>query len=250
MPNTETLDRTFPARLTCRYLLESPAVATAQSLLVVTLHGFGADAESMLALTKRLFEPRHFIVALEGPYQFFRDTNARDVGYGWVTGKRPADSIRLHHEMVSHVLDEVGREFDIPPERRVLAGFSQSVALNYRFVATHPEAVRGVLAICGGLPGDWETGAYQPVSAAVLHIARRQDQFYPPEVTNRYPGRLRMRAADVEFHLLEGGHQAPSNGSLIVEPWTAKLLNRPKPETPGAGTPRDRFERLPLEPQS
>ena len=88
--------------------------------------------------------------------------------------------------MLLHVTDEAGKEFGIPPERRVLVGFSQSVGLNYRFVATHPDAVRGVIGICGGLPGDWDDGAYQPVTAAVLHIARGGDEYYPPAVTEGY----------------------------------------------------------------
>jgi hypothetical protein len=47
--------------------------------------------------------------------------------------------------MVLHVAEEAGREFSIPRERRLLVGFSQSVALNYRLAATHPDAVRGAI---------------------------------------------------------------------------------------------------------
>jgi predicted esterase len=56
--------------------------------------------------------------------------------------------------MVLHVLDEAGGQLGIPPERHLLAGFSQAMALNYRFASTYPDAIRGVIAICGGLPGD------------------------------------------------------------------------------------------------
>jgi hypothetical protein len=114
----------------------------------------------MLHLTARLFERQPVIAALQGPNQFFLGVGNCDVGYGWITNDRPTKSIRLHHEMVSHVADEAGKQFSIPPERRLLVGFSQSVGLNYRFVATHPDAVRRVIGICGGLPGDWDDGAY------------------------------------------------------------------------------------------
>jgi predicted esterase len=126
--------------------------------------------------------------------------------------------------MVLQVLDEVGRQFGIPADQRLLVGFSQAVALNYRLAATCPGAIRGVIAICGGLPGDWDEGAYQPVSAAVLHIARRQDEYYPPNVTGHYADRLRRRAADVEFHLLDGGHHIPSDGNRLVGPWLQRIL--------------------------
>ena len=195
----------------------------ARTPLVVTLHGFGANPEIMLPLTARLFDTPPAIAALQGPYQFFLGAGSQDVGYGWITNRRPAESIRLHRDMVLHVLDEAGRQFGIPPERRLLAGFSQAVGLNYRLAATCPGMVRGVIAICGGLPGDWDEGAYGTVSAAVVHIARREDEYYPPSVTGHYEERLRRRAADVEFHLIGGGHQIPS-GKGIVGPWMRRIL--------------------------
>lgn len=219
-----TSEQTFPARLDCRYLLRAPDNVDSKTPLVVTLHGFGANPEIMLHLTARLFRTEPVIAAIAGPYQFFLPTPERKVGYGWITSVHPAESIRLHHDMVSHVLDEVGARFSIDPARRLLVGFSQSVALNYRFSATCPNAVRGVLAICGGLPGDWETGAYQPVTASVLHIARRADEYYAPDLTEKYPNRLRHRATDVEFHLIDGGHQMPSSASGIVTPWLNRIL--------------------------
>lgn len=216
-------DRSFSARLDCHYLLQAPDGVDTRTPLVVTLHGFGANPESMLKLTARLFDVPVIVAAVQGPYQFFLNAETRDAGYGWITNRRPAESIRLHRDMVLHVLDEVGTEFGIPAGRRLLAGFSQAVALNYRFAATCPEAIRGVIAICGGLPGDWDDGDYKTVSAAILHIARRQDQYYPPAVTEAYAQRLRTRAVDVEFHLVDGGHQMPSEGNRIVSPWLRRL---------------------------
>jgi predicted esterase len=178
----------------------------------------------MLKMTARLFEVRPVIAALQGPFQFFLSTAAREVGYGWITNRGPAESIRLHHEMVLYVLDEVGSEFGIPKDRRLLVGFSQAVALNYRFSASCPDAIRGVIAACGGLPGDWGNAPVQPIRASVLHIAARQDEFYPPAVTESYPGKLRQHAEDVEFHLIDGGHRMPSCGAVIVAPWLSRIL--------------------------
>ena len=220
----DALDRTFSVRLDCHYLLRAPDLVDARTPLVVTLHGFGSNPESMLHLTARLFDTPPVIAALQGPNQFFLGARNQEVGYGWITNRNPAESIRLHRDMVLHVLDEAGRQFGIPPERRLLAGFSQSVALNYRLAATCPGIVRGVIAICGGLPGAWDEGAYQTVSAAVMHIARRQDEYYPPSVTEHYVERLRRHAADVEFHLIDGGHQIPSDGRRLVGPWLQRIL--------------------------
>ena len=225
------IERTFSARLDAHYLLQPPGEGSGPPILVVALHGFGANPQTMLRLTDRLFDGRAAIAALQGPNQFFLGQRNLEVGYGWITSRHAAESIRLHHEMLLHVLEEAGREFGIAPERRLLAGFSQAVGLNYRFAATYPHAVRGIAGICGGLPGDWETGSYSPVTAALLHIARREDEFYPPAVTERYAERLRLRATDVEFHLLDGGHTIPSNGRVIVGPWVERILAAPQSQS-------------------
>ena len=216
--------RSFSARLDCHYLLRGPERSDERTLLVVALHGFSSSPDVMLPLTANMFGPHHAIAALQGPNQFFLGAKAGEVGYGWNTNRYPAESIRLHHDMVLHVLEEAGRELGIPPERRLLLGFSQPVSLNYRFAAACPLAVRGVIALCGGLPGDWEEHCDRPIPASVLHIARREDEYYPPAVTGRYPERLSLRVRDAEFHLIDGGHRFPSAGSAIAEGWLNRIL--------------------------
>jgi len=216
--------RSFSARLDCHYLIYAPEPVTADTLLAVTLHGFGQTPEAMLRLTALMLGPKHAIAAVQGPNQFYLSQASNQVGYCWITHRHSASSIRLHHEMLLYVLDEAGRRYGIPPERRLLVGFSQPVGLNYRFAATHPAAVRGVIGICGGLPKNWEEGPYQKAQAALLHIARREDEFYKPDVTGHYAERLRLRADDVEFHLLEGEHRFPSKAGPLVERWIARVF--------------------------
>jgi predicted esterase len=217
-------ERTFSARLGCRYLLDVPETTGPRAVLVAALHGFGQNPEDMLRLTRHMVGPRHAIAAIEGPYGFFLGAGTDKVGYGWITSRRAAESIRLHQEMVSHVLEEAGRELAIPAERRVLIGFSQPVSLNYRFAEAHPDSVRGVAGLCGGLPGNWDDEHPGRIRAAVLHIARSQDEFYPAERTEQYARRLRLRCDEVEFHLLEGGHRFPSGAGPIWENWLNRIL--------------------------
>jgi predicted esterase len=65
---------------------------------------------------------------------------------------------------------------------------------------------------------------HQQIDASVLHIAARQDEYYPPSVTESYPERLRRHAADVEFHLIDGGHRMPGSARAIVTPWLRHIL--------------------------
>ena len=226
MPVEAPEHRTFSAQLDCHYLLAKPDAVDDRTLLVTTLHGYGMNAETMLRLTASWF-PEQAIASVQGPSSFFLSTGtpASEVGYSWVTRNHAASWIRLHHEMILRVMDEAGKQCRIPPERRLLVGFSQPVGLNYRFAATHPDAVRGVIGVCGGIPGNWEQGPYGKVSASLLHIARRQDEFYPPGVTEQYPDRLRLRADDVEFQMLDGGHRFPSKAKPVVDGWIDRVFD-------------------------
>lgn len=215
---------TFSARLDCRYLLHVPEPMPECPILIAALHGFGQSPEEMLPLTTNLAGRRHIVAALQAPNQFYLSQQRNKVGYCWATHKHSDSCVRLHHEMLLHVLGETGRKFDIPCERRILLGFSQPVGMNYRFAATHPSAIRGVIGICGGVPKNWEDGPYQRVTASLLHLARQEDEFYPPEVTADFAERLLLRATDVEFHMLEGGHRMPSKAQHIVQRWLDRII--------------------------
>jgi predicted esterase len=202
----------FAARIDCRYLVQRPDEAGSP------VQGYGMDAETMLRLVSTWF-PGNTIISMQAPHPFYRDVHTREVGYSWATHAQSEESVRLHHEMLLHVLAATGDR----PERRLLVGFSQPVGLNYRFAATYPGAVRGVIGVCGGMPKDWETGArYGQVDAALLHIARSEDEIYPAALTRQYPARLGIRAQDAEFLELPGGHRFPSLAQPAVQDWVKR----------------------------
>jgi predicted esterase len=213
--------RRFELPLRCRYLLRPPGRRQEDSLLFVVLHGHGMTPEQMLGLTAPLIGEEHSIASLQAPHQIWlnaEDAGRSRVGFHWATSFEPEHSRALHHAMIRRVLEECG----FPAGQTVLLGYSQSVSLNYRFVCAHPEAVRGVIGICGGLPGDWDQGNSR-THAGALHIAAREDRYYPPEVTGTYPERLRRRIPDVEFHIVEGGHRVPSAAGELVRAWVKRL---------------------------
>jgi predicted esterase len=127
--------------------------------------------------------------------------------------------------MVLQTLASLRERFQVGADRCVLAGFSQPVGLNYRFAATHPDQVRAVIGICGGVPRDWEDSKYQPVNASLLHISRDEDQYYPTAVAQTFAERLRSHASDVEFHLIPGPHRFPSKAHKIVRPWLDRVFS-------------------------
>src|SRR4051794_34938702 len=109
-------NHTFTATLDCFYRLYAPVDVTSCPLLFVTLHGFGQDPDTILPLTGRMVGQSHVIAAPEGPSLFYMDQKSDRVGHSWVTRKHAASSIRLHHDILLHVLDDAGRNYGIPPE--------------------------------------------------------------------------------------------------------------------------------------
>src|SRR5258707_258261 len=118
--------RTFMSRLECRYLLDTPAEIGARTMLALTLHGYGSNPEMMLRLTRTLLGDEPVIASIQAPSQFYlKQTPDSPVGYCWATHAHSEESVRMHHEMLLHVIGEMEQRFRIPSSRRILVGFSQ-----------------------------------------------------------------------------------------------------------------------------
>lgn len=224
----ETFERhTYTAALDCRYLLHVPEQVDTGAVLALTLHGYGSTPEAMLNLTAGLVGSRRIIASLQAPNQHYLSQGEPGkepaIGYNWGVRDHWESAVRLHHDMVRECLSALRVRFNIPPQRCLLVGFSQPVGLNYRFAATYPDEAGGVIGICGGVPRDWEEDKYRRVTAAILHIAREEDEFYPPARSLQFAERLRARAGDVEFHMLPGGHRFPSKARDIARPWIERV---------------------------
>jgi len=218
-------ERTFNAQITLRYDIVAAELRPAP--LLIALHGYGASKWHALREAKMIAPAGFALAALQGPHQHLREPKEKGgplrYGFGWLTNFHPEESVAIHHQALLRMIDEISGEEICDPKRIFLLGFSQSCALNYRFAFTHPNVLRGVIGICGGLPGDWETNdAYQETAAAVLHLAGEHDEYYGPERVANYATQLRQRAQDVEFRSFDAGHEISAEMRPDIREW---LLN-------------------------
>lgn len=180
--------------------------------LLIALHGYGAGKWHATREAK-LMVPEDFAIASpQGPHQHLREPKTPGgplrFGFGWLTNFRPAESVAIHHRALLDIIESLTAEGLADRSRIFLLGFSQSCALNYRFAFTNPDVLRGVIGICGGLPGDWETSSvYRDTSASVFHLAGTLDEYYPPARVSNYEQQLRQRAGEVEFRSYNAGHE-------------------------------------------
>lgn len=216
------IDITINAEARLYYDLSAPDEQPAP--LLVALHGYGSNKRRMMR-DARACAPAAFAVAsLQGFHQHMKKPREPGgpprYGFGWLTNFHPEDSIALHHRALLSLIEQLTMRGVARRDAVFLLGFSQSCALNYRFAFTHAESLRGVVGVCGGLPGDWETSAlYRETRAAVLHINGTRDEFYPPERVEDYRTRLRTRASDVEQHAMDAGHELTPAMCETIQAW-------------------------------
>jgi predicted esterase len=193
--------------------------------LLVAFHGYEGNKESMMALAQKINSSDFIIASVQGPNAFFvRDsdpgkTSKPKIGFGWMMQYKAEETIALHHRTLLGIIDEVSKEHRIDRAAIFLLAFSQSVSLNYRFGFTHPGVIRGVIAVCGGIPGDWDQDKYHKSDTDVLIIAGETDEFYPAERTRTFKDALSKRARSVEYQCFPVGHVFPRESLPVIDQW-------------------------------
>jgi len=203
------LDRILEARINLYYDLRPGTVTPAP--LLIALHGYGANKRQMMR-EAQLMAPEQFAIAsVQGFHQHIKEPREAGgplrFGFGWLTNFKSEESVAVHHRAMLDLIDILTDEGIADSSRIFLLGFSQSCALNYRFAFTHPEYLRGVVGICGGIPGDWETSTtYRQAQLDVFHLAGTRDEFYSPERVKDYERQLKTRARSVKFKSYDAPH--------------------------------------------
>ncbi len=189
--------------------------------LLVALHGYGQNKEAALRFAQGIRDHTQSdwtLAALQAPHpHHIRREGGLGAGFSWVSSYEPAEDVRNHHLFLTHVIEHAHREGWTDRKGAFLFGFSQSVSLNYRFAAAHPERVRGVVAVAGATPSDWSED--ETLDVPVLHLAPTEDEAYPLERARHFKAQLERRARDVTWLELPGKHRVPRAGYSVVGAW-------------------------------
>lgn len=217
-----TTDETLQARINLYYDLQPAANSLAP--LLIALHGYGAFKEQMMREAQQMAPDRFAIASLQGFHQHMKPSREPGgpprYGFGWLTRYRSEESVAVHHQAILDLIDKLAGDGVADPSRVFLLGFSQSCALNYRFAFTHPEHLRGVVGICGGIPGDWDdSSVYRAAPIDVFHLAGTEDEFYPPSRVADYEKQLGTRARTVTSKSYHAAHEIVPEMRADVKQW-------------------------------
>jgi predicted esterase len=215
-------DHTLQARINLYYDLRPASNSPAP--LLIALHGYGAFKEQIMREAQLMSPDTFAIASLQGFHQHMKEPREPGgplrYGFGWLTSYRSEESVAIHHQALIDLIQTLTEDGVADPSRVFLLGFSQSCALNYRFAFTHPDRLRGVIGICGGLPSDWETsGLYRETQVDVFHLAGTRDEFYPPARVADYEQQLRRRARSVKFKSYDAAHEIVPDMRTDVKQW-------------------------------
>ncbi len=218
-------DLSVTAEIKLYYDLYTPDDAPPRAPLLIAVHGYGAHKRYMMR-EARLVAPEGWVVAsVQGPHQHFRkkEDGGYRVGFGWLTDHNPAESVALHHKFVLDVIERLAPAGTIDRSQVYLFGFSQACALNFRFAFTHPQSLAGIIALCGGIPGDLDTNpAYQTSPAPTFYLYGDDDEFYPREKFAAFDEKLRERLPNYRSKQYTAKHEITEEMREDIRLWLAE----------------------------
>jgi predicted esterase len=177
-------DLSVTTQLQLYYDLYVPEGINTPVPLLIAVHGYGAHKRYMMREAKLVAGDKYVIAAIEAPHPHYRPTEdgGYAIGYGWLSDQRPEQHVALHHKFIVDVIDKLDSDGLVDRSRIFLYGFSQACALNFRFAFTYPEILKGIIGVCGGIPGDLETNEkYSPFAADTFYLYGDDDEFYTQE---------------------------------------------------------------------
>lgn len=227
------MEQFLTSRIRRYYELELPLHASRNLKrrwpLLIALHGYQGNKDSMMRMARRIADGKMVVMSLQGPYQFLvnyeNDPRSCHVGFSWGTPYKMEESVELHHENIRALIDLAARKYRADRSQVFLLAFSQACSYNYRFVFTHPRAVRGAIGVCGGVPNDWnENPRYRPARTHVLHIAAARDPWYSREKNLELRRKLAQRSASLDFRFYNSPHKFPRTSIPHIRKWIEKHL--------------------------
>jgi predicted esterase len=217
-------DLAVKAEINLYYDVHMPDDIAGPAPLLVAVHGYGAHKRYMMREARGVAPGNFVIASLQGPHQHYRPTDdGYRVGFGWLSDYKPEESVRLHHNFVREVIENLTGRNLIDPSRIYMYGFSQACALNFKFAFTYPDILRGIIGVCGGIPGDLETNpAYKPFSAGTFYLYGDDDEFYKQEQFKAHDAKLASMLPNFTSKQYNATHEITEDMRVDIRKFLAK----------------------------
>lgn len=210
-------------------LLAPRASADGRSGALIAVHGYGQPPQSLLAFATLVAPPHVPIVVPEGPSTFYRRPSSRGsrkggIGHGWIADPDRADTDRRNDALLGAALDLALERFDLDPGTVWLLGYSQGVGVATHFAASHPDRVRGLVGLAGGVPEADRPRLAALAGKPVLWVSGERDPSYPPPYTAQVVAAFEAGGAAIRHERLDADHDLLAAARNVVADWLAAQL--------------------------
>ncbi|MGB2750752.1 MAG: hypothetical protein WBC19_01735 [Pyrinomonadaceae bacterium] len=219
-------DLSMKAEINLYYDLYVPDNITNPAPLLIAVHGYGAHKRYMMREARLVAGDDFVIAAIQAPHPHYRRTDdGYRIGYGWLSDQKPEEHVRLHHKFVLDVIEKLAADGLIDDRRVFMYGFSQACALNFRFAFTHPDALSGIVGVCGGIPGDLETNEkYTPFAAETFYLYGDDDEFYTQEQFAGFNEKLAEKLPNYRSKHYTAKHEITEDMRVDIKDWLTKFI--------------------------
>lgn len=211
---------TFRVPRSVYYAVYEPLAKSEQPpALLLAFHGYGQSANSFIQPLGPARKRNILVVAAQAPNQFYWQQGSNAVGFTWMTRYQRDNSMADNRVYLSELMRILRETYSFDPERIFALGFSQGVAMAFRFAESGAAKLRGLAAVCGDLPKDVEDQLHVLAPFPVLVMHGKDDSVVSLKKSEEAIAALSARNFPVESEFLEGGHELPDRGIERLFAW-------------------------------
>ena len=198
--------------------------------VLLAVHGYAHVPTEMFEYARRVAPPHAIVVAPEGPSTFYARQRLPDggrkrrVAHGWIADEPRQPSERRNRGLISGALDHAAQHHPLDPTRSFALGFSQGVGVATDFLVHHPERVRGLAGLAGGVPAHGRRELARITGRPVLWVCGETDDAYPPLYMDALLEDFERAGVTPERLVLPTGHDLLEPARAQVTAWLATQM--------------------------
>jgi phospholipase/carboxylesterase len=190
--------------------------------LLVLIHGWTGDENSMWVFTRRL-SPAYWMIAPRAPY------SADTTGFSWrppelgTFGRPSLELLKPSAERLIQLIDEYAASVKLDAQQFDVIGFSQGGAMTSALGALYPQRVRKMGVLSGFVPYEMETIiASRPLSGKNIFVAHgTRDETVTIERARASMALLEQAGASITYCEDEVAHKLSSKCLRALETYLA-----------------------------
>ncbi len=219
-------DLSLKAVINLYYDVFVPETVTEPAPLLIAVHGYGAHKRYMMREARLVAPDGWVIAAIQAPHPHYRPTpDGYRVGFGWLSDHKPEEYVRLHHKFVLDVIAKLAADNTIDRKQVFMYGFSQACALDFRFAFTNGDILKGIVGVCGGIPGDLDTNEkYEPFDAETFYLYGDDDEFYTQEQFAAFNEKLSTTLPHFHSKHYTAKHEITQEMRVDIKDWLGKFI--------------------------